>query len=302
MKYPLDKELKSLSIYSGSMVGRLYPLINIGYRLKKCRSDEFVSVKKVSTPGYDGASIDTLIIEPIDCGKDLPCIFLFHGGGLLMSASDAHYQVAKWYAREANCKVIMPDYRLLPKFTYPVALEDCYNTYQWVLQNAESLGINKDRIIFAGDSAGGHISAALIVMLKDRNQPIPQGAMLIYPALDKRMITESMKYTDTPIFDSNCYKLFWSMYLKDQDASQATYASISEIDNLDYFPRTYVETAEFDCLHDEGIEFAKKLISQGVDTQYYNVVGTCHGFEAAPKSSLLAACMKRRIEWIKNTI
>lgn len=302
MKYSIDKELKSLSIYSGSLVGRLYPMINIGYRLNKCRSDKYVSVRRLSTPGYNGETIPSLIIEPKECGKDLPCIVFFHGGGLLMSASEAHYQVAKRYAREANCKVIMPDYRLLPKFPYPVALEDCYNTYLWVLQNFESLGINKDRIVFAGDSAGGHIAAALIVMLKDRNQPIPRGAMLIYPALDKRMVTESMKYTDTPIFDSKCYKLFWSMYLKDQNADEAKYASVAELDHLEFFPDTYVEVAEFDCLHDEGIAFAEKLISSGVSAEYHSVDGTFHGFEAASKSSILDRCIKRRIHWIKRVL
>ena len=155
--------------------------------------------------------------------------------------------------------------------------------------------LNKDRIVFAGDSAGGHIAAALIVMLKDRNQPIPRGAMLIYPALDKRMITESMKYTDTPIFDSKCYKLFWSMYLKDQNADEAKYASVAELDHLEFFPDTYVEVAEFDCLHDEGIAFAEKLISSGVSAEYHSVDGTFHGFEAASKSSILDRCIKRRI-------
>lgn len=70
-------------------------MINIGYRLRKCRSDKCISVRRVSTPGYDGEKINTLIIEPKECGRDLPCIVFFHGGGFLMSASDAHYRVAE---------------------------------------------------------------------------------------------------------------------------------------------------------------------------------------------------------------
>ena len=64
MKYPIDKELKSISIYSGSVVGWMYPMINIGYRLRRCRSDKCISVRRVFTPGYDGEKINTLIIEP----------------------------------------------------------------------------------------------------------------------------------------------------------------------------------------------------------------------------------------------
>ena len=61
MKYDIDKELKYFSLFSGSMVGRLYPLINTGYRLKKCKSDSLVTVKEYSTPGYQGDNIPWLL-------------------------------------------------------------------------------------------------------------------------------------------------------------------------------------------------------------------------------------------------
>ena len=301
MKYPIDKELKSISIYSGSMVGRLYPLVNFAYGFIKCKSDDFVTVKKVFTPGYDGAEISTLVIEPRQYEGNIPCIMFFHGGGFLMRASAAHYQIAKWYARELKYKVVMPDYRLLPKHRYPVAIEDCYGTYMWVLQNAESLDINKEKIIVAGDSAGGNIAAAVTVMLHDRNRPLPKGAMLIYPVLDKRMITDSMKrFNDTPIWDSNCDKLFWDLYLKNHDLNQTKYASISEIESLEFFPPTYIETAEYDCLHDEGIWFAEKLKSQGIPVEVHDIKGTCHAYETATKSSIVEKCMTQRVEWIRS--
>ena len=100
MKYPISKELKSISIYSGSIVGRLYPMVNFAYGFIKCKSDDFVNVKKFSTPGYDGAEISTLVIEPHKYEGFLPCIMFFYGGGFLMRASAAHYEIAKWYARE----------------------------------------------------------------------------------------------------------------------------------------------------------------------------------------------------------
>ena len=95
MKYQISKELKSISIFSGSMVGRLYPMVNFAYGFIKCKSEDFVSVKKYSTPCFDGAEISTLIIEPCQYEGLLPCIMFFHGGGFLMRASAAHYQIAK---------------------------------------------------------------------------------------------------------------------------------------------------------------------------------------------------------------
>ncbi len=90
------------------------------------------------------------------------------------------------------------------------------------------------------------------------------------------------------------------MYLKGQNGSQTKYASVAEIDSLEFFPPTYIEVAEFDCLHDEGIEFAEKLKSQGVQVEVHDMKGTCHGYETAIKSSIVKNCMKQRIDWIKK--
>ena len=302
MKYKLDEELKSLSKLSGSLVGRFYPLLNAGYSRYKCKSDDDVKVTCYLTPGYKDEKLSTLVIEPREYNEKLPCIVFYHGGGFLLKASQAHYQVVKWYASKANCKVVFADYRLLPENKYPIAIEDCYSTYIWALENSDKLGIDPDKIIVTGDSAGGNISCAVTMMLKDRNVLLPKGVLLVYPVLDKRMKTDSMKnYTDTPIWDSRCNKQFWDMYLKEKDRDIAKYASISEAESVDYFPSTYIEVAEFDCLHDEGMEFGQRLESEGVSVEIHDIKGACHGFESVLKSNMVNECINRRISWI-NTI
>lgn len=92
------------------------------------------------------------------------------------------------------------------------------------------------------------------------------------------------------------------MYLKGQDHSQTKYASISEIEDLGFFPPTYIEAAEYDCLRDEGIEFAEKLKAQGITVQAHDMKGTCHGYETAIKSSIVKKCMSQRAEWIRNIL
>ena len=92
------------------------------------------------------------------------------------------------------------------------------------------------------------------------------------------------------------------MYLKGQDHSQTKYASISEIESLGFFPPTYIEAAEYDCLHDEGLEFAEKLKAQGIPVELHDMKGTCHGYETAFKSSIVEKCMLRRAEWIRNIL
>ena len=105
MKYNIDSELKGLAMFKGSMVGKLYPALNVIYKTHKCKSDVKVNVKKYSVPGYKDDVISTLVIEPKQGGDNLPCMMFFHGGGFLLKASDAHYKMAKVYAEKANCKV-----------------------------------------------------------------------------------------------------------------------------------------------------------------------------------------------------
>lgn len=301
MKYDIDNELKKFARFHGSIVCNLYPVLNLVYKTNKCKSDDKVTVKKYSTPGYKNDNISTLVIEPKQCGDNLPCIMFFHGGGFLLKASNAHYKIAKLYAEKANCKVVLPDYRLLPKHRYPVAIEDCYNTYLWVLQNAEMLNINRDKMIATGDSAGGNIAAAVTLMLRDNKKQIPKGTLLIYPVLDKSMSTESMKrYTDTPIWDSRCTELFWKIYLENQDMTQVKYASIMDVDSLELFPKTYVEVAEFDCLYDEGVAFAERLKNVNIPVELHEIQGGCHGYEAALNSKIVKDSVDTRIKWIQS--
>ena len=89
------------------------------------------------------------------------------------------------------------DYRLLPENTFPIGLEDCFAAYRWVLENAAQLGISPNRIAVGGDSAGGALSAGVCLLARDRGIPVPCFQMLIYPVMDERQNSASMKNTTT---------------------------------------------------------------------------------------------------------
>lgn len=303
MKYNIDSELIKIAKLKAPPNIYLYPIVNMVMKLSTCASDDKVVVNKYVTPGYENGKLSTFVIEPRKHSGILPCIIFYHGGGFLLKASKAHYQIAKWYAEMTKCKVVFTDYRLLPKNKYPVAVEDCYCTYKWVLNNADMLGINRNKIIVAGDSAGGNLAAAVTLMLWDRIQISPLGAMLIYPVTDRRMITESMKkFTDTPVWDARLTAMFWKAYLGNQEPKQIQYASPIEAESLEHFPNVYMEVAEFDSLRDEGIAFAERLRSEGVFTELHEVKGACHGFETALESRIVEKCMQRRIQWIQSVM
>lgn len=300
-KYPLYEELKTLEKQKIPANPKLLPLMNVAMNIFSCKSDDKVTVTSHMISGYQNARISLFVIEPKGIQKKLPCLVFFHGGGFMLKASGAHYQIAKEYAFRTPCKVIYVDYRLAPKYPFPIPVEDCYATYQWTLKQAENLNIDTDKIMVGGDSAGGNLAAAVTLMARDRALKMPAYELLIYPVTDRRRITKSMQdYTDTPVWDANLSKMMWDCYLDGKMPETIAYASPIEAENFDGFPPTYIEVAEFDCLRDEGIAFAEKLKAANIPVELHEVKNTCHGFDTAIDSSITKACMKRRVECLKK--
>lgn len=301
MKYPLAAELKSLERHKIPAKLRLIPMMNAISSRFKCESDDKVMVSEYNITGFDGANLNTLMIEPRETETNLPCLVYFHGGGFMLKSTAINQQTVKEYVAKIPCKVVYVDYRLAPDNPFPIPVEDCFSTYQWVLEHTEMLQIDSDHIMIGGDSAGGNLAIGVTLMARDRDLSLPSKVMLIYPATDRRMLTESMqKYTDTPVWDARLSKMMWDAYLGEQQAQHIEYASPMEAENLIAFPKTYMEVAEFDCLHDEGVAFYKRLKECGTEVELHEVKGACHGFENVFESRITRQCMSRRMEWLKR--
>ena len=171
--------------------------------------------------------------------------------------------------------MVLVDYRLAPKYAFPVGVEDCYAAFKWVYQHADKLEIDKNLIAIGGDSAGGALCAAVTQMARDYKAPKICFQMLVYPVTDARQITETIKkYVDTPLWDSIENNKMWKMYLKDGDFNLRAYASPMEATSFMDLPDAYVEVSEFDCLRDEGILYAEALEKSGCRVKLNKTVGT----------------------------
>ena len=297
-KYNIDRELAGIAKIKMPNAPSLFPLMNRIIGLSKCRSDDTVVVTRHKTPGYDGAVLDTLVIEPVSHTDELPCMVLYHGGAFVLKASFAHHNMAKLYAAMLPCKVIYTDYRLAPKNRFPVPAEDCFCTYKWAIEQAGSAPV-----VIAGDSAGGALALAVTFMARDRGIRMPDAELLVYPVTDRRIATDSMKrYVDTPVFDAKLSKMMWDAYLGDTQPEKVEYASPMEALSFAQFPPTYIEVAQFDALRDEGVLLCQKLKEQGIPVESHEVRCACHGFETATKSNLLKTCVDRRIDWLRSAI
>lgn len=298
-KYPINKDFDLVKFLTFPVIAQAAPIARgvLGMLVNEHHGDKYIKVSK-SKIEVKGGKIDVLVFEPKNDERTLPALLYFHGGGFIYKAAPYHYSLAKSYARYAHCKVIMPDYRLTPDYPYPTAFNDCVQSLKWVINNANRLNIDTNKIAIGGDSAGGCLAAA-VTLYASKSDINLCAQMLVYPVLDCNMTSESMaKYTDTPVWNSKLSKKMWELYLKDSKPDE--FASPALAQDFKKIPKTYIETAEYDSLHDEGIEYANKLKASHIDVELFNTIGTMHGFDMAAKSKIVIESIGRRTDFLRR--
>ena len=305
MKYPINKEFSPYSrmtppIRNAKIAGWMGSMMKPPRWVRKNRDHE-VSVKKETIKSYDGAEIEILIFAPYGIEEPVPCLVYYHGGGFFFGGAGYHYKLAKQYALETPCKVVFVQYRLAPKNPHPIPAEDCYAALRWTFENADKLNVDKTKIAVGGDSAGGALAAAVCQMARDRGTDMPLFQLLVYPVTDRRMNYDSCrKFTDTPMWNAKLSVKMWQGYVQDENAPDIAYASPMEAKIFENLPSAYVETTEFDCLHDEGIAYAEALRKAGVSVELNETRGMMHGFDIVEKAPTTKAAVKARIEYVKK--
>ena len=164
------------------------------------------------------------------------------------------------------------------------------------------LGIDTSRIGIGGDSAGSTLAVGVCMMARDRKHPVRfVFQMLPYPFLDMRNNSESCKkFTDTPMWNSTLSSRIASMTKVDRNNPNYVYYSPVEAESFKGLPPAYIETAEFDCLHDDGILYAEKLREAGVEVTLNETKGTMHGFDIMQKAETTKTALAARIAFMKK--
>ena len=264
--------------------------------------DKELDVSRHRITSYDGEGVECFLMSPRSLGNNAPCLIYLHGGGFVLAAAGYHYKNAMRYAEEASCKVVFVNYRLAPGHPHPIFFEDCYAAMCWAYDNAEVLGIDTSCIGIGGDSAGSTLAVGVCMMARDRRHPVEfVFQMLPYPYLDARNNSESCrKFTDTPMWNSALSDRIAPMTRADRSRPDYVYYSPVEAGCFEGLPPAYIETAEFDCLHDDGILYAEKLREAGVKVTLNETKGTMHGFDIMQKAQTTKAALAARIEFMKK--
>lgn len=260
-----------------------------------------ITHKTVTLKGYKSLPFKTEIFEPAGREEALPCLMDVHGGAFSYKAAGYQKKLACAYAARANCRVFFPDYHLAPKYPYPAAYADVLALYRWIMQHAEELSIDREKIGLAGDSAGGSLAALVCNNYEREGLRRPFLQMLVYPSTDLWMRSDSMKrFADAPVWSAKNSERMLQYYCGHLQAEEIAAASPLYSPLPQSIPDTYVETAEYDCLHDEGVLYAEKLRSAGANVTLNETRGTIHGYDSAFDTKIAQANLEKRVLFLKQ--
>lgn len=302
-QYPIKKEFFPFSRFrppiSKGFLRIVVPFIKVPRFIYK---DKSLDTKRYEIESYDKGKIECFLISPKDLSGQVPCLIYIHGGGFVLPGGGYHYKNAMSYAKAVGCKVWFINYRLAPKYTHPTFFEDCYSATCYLYENADALGVDRTRIGIGGDSAGSTLSVGVCMMAKDRLHPVKfLFQMLPYPFLDMRGTSESnRKYTDTPMWNSTLSKRISPLMKVDKKDPTYKYFSPVEAGNFEGLPPAYIETTEFDCLHDDGILYAELLKKEGISVVLNETKGTMHGFDIKQNAPTTKQALVTRIAYMSE--
>lgn len=192
-------------------------------------------------------------------GRQGAVLLYLHGGGYVFGGPDSHRDLAWRLAKEAGVDVLVLDYRLAPEHCYPAALEDATAAYRWLLDE----GFAAERVVVAGDSAGGGLAASLMVNLKAEGLPLPKASVLISPWADLAMTGPSMQAnvkTDA-MLSPEAISRFAAHYLSDTDARAPGASPIFA--DLSGLPPTYVIVGSGEVLLSDSETLVKHMTAAG---------------------------------------
>ncbi|MDC3410150.1 alpha/beta hydrolase, partial [Alphaproteobacteria bacterium] len=231
-----------------------------------------------------------------------PLIIYFHGGGFVMGDLESHDLVCRHLCKETDATIIAVDYKLAPENKFPASITDAKDAISEIINDADNLQIDKEKVILCGDSAGGALAAVGTIMSRDKIIPKIHGQILVYPWVDLTMCRKSMDIDiEGMILNKDTIKYFADHYLNSYEEQVDWRASPILTPDLSNLPPTYIFGAGLDPLLDEGDAYKKRLLSFGNEVHYRLFPGQMHAFLSnSVQLPTALICLKEMGEAAKN--
>ncbi|KAE8447534.1 hypothetical protein EG329_010664 [Mollisiaceae sp. DMI_Dod_QoI] len=316
LKPPMDSELRAaLEKVSFPAISHATPEVIKMMRTATATPSSFledqkargISHRQVQVPSNDGSnreivlSILQLESEPT---KPRPCLYWIHGGGMHWGdrLHTLEFPTDVILACDAIC--ISVEYGLAPEHSFSTAVEDCYAGLKWTSEHMSDLGIDPERLMLGGTSAGGGLAASTALLCRDRRGPILCAQCLICPMMDDRLATvSSQQYVESSDFlPRSVFEDLWKSALRNNSAdSKAVITVPGRAEDLSKLPTTYLDVGSAELLRDETVAYASRLWANGVQTELHVWAGGFHGFDIfLPDAAVSQASRKAKVAWAKN--
>jgi acetyl esterase/lipase len=264
--------------------------------------------REITASCSDGAQIALSILSPAgtDRSSGAPCIYWIHGGGMIMGDRFSNIDIPLEFLDLLGAVVISVDYRLAPEAGGTTLLDDCFRGLLWTVEHADDLGIDRARMVVAGDSAGGGLAAGVTLMARDRGAPAIAAQMLISPMLDHRNITTSSRQYSggSGVWTREMNEFGWRAVLGDvADEDVLRYVSPAVADDLSGLPTTYIDAGTAEVFRDEDVAYATRIWAAGGQAELHVWAGGCHGFDAlCPQARVSVAARRTRNDWLARVL
>lgn len=252
-----------------------------------------IAPEEIMVPSiHGGPEIPVFLYRPAETHPGSGAILHIHGGGMVMGSVKQMQAGPAALAAVAGVPVASVEYRLAPEHPFPAPQEDCHSALTWLAGQADVLGFDANRIIVAGESAGGGLAAALAIMARDLRGPAIAGQLLTYPMLDHRTGSDACPYrnptTGEFIWTRASNRFGWNALQGDYKADDARrgWFSPSLAEDLTGLPPAYIATGSLDLFFDENLDYARRLTAAGVPVDLHSYAGAIHAFNAIPDAAL----------------
>ncbi|KAI2472411.1 alpha/beta-hydrolase [Annulohypoxylon bovei var. microspora] len=245
-----------------------------------------VKTELLQFPARDGHLIELKIYKSPNVMPDATLVYRMHGGGFVVGRHEVDGAENVYAATNPNIVVASIDYRLAPEFPFPTPGEDCYDGLLWCKKNAKTLGINPEKIIIAGSSAGANLAAALAVMARDDGITGIIAQVLHFPLVCHPKFFPREKYefgsyvqnADNCVLSVLRNEAFLDSYIpKPKPDHRHSPLLVASHANL---PPALIQCAGVDIFRDDAFAYAEALEAAGVDVEIYGYKGVPHCFPA----------------------
>ncbi|KUM80892.1 alpha/beta hydrolase [Streptomyces griseorubiginosus] len=272
--------------------------------------DGFFKVEDRSVPGPAGApEISLLIARPVTPepgGTGRPVIYHVHGGGMVLGNNRLGVDGPLAWARELDAVVVSVEYRLAPEHPHPAPIEDVYAGLVWTAEHAGEIGGDAERIVIAGASAGGGLSASLALLTRDRKGPRPIGQLLMCPMLDDRNDSPSTyQMAGLGVWDRTANETGWTALLGERRGGPdvPAYAAAARAEDLSGLPPAFLDVGSAETFRDEVVAYASRIWQAGGAAELHVWPGGFHGFDGfAPQAALSQTARAAQVTWLRRLL